>query len=249
MNYPSVRYVDIIGDVHGCYDELLTLLKKLGYREENGIYRHADNRKLVFVGDLCDRGPKSLEVIKLVRKNVEAHFAFQCPGNHDDKLMRWCQGRRVQVKHGLETTVAEIEVSINPLETKKWIEHYLKELPIYLLFDEGKLIVAHAGIREDMIGRVDKRVREVCLYGFPTGKIDPTGLPERDPVPKHYHGNALLVHGHTPVYEPDWEGNVLNIDTGCVFGGMLTCFRYPEKEIVYVKAEAIYGESRRFPLP
>ncbi|MEW9669125.1 metallophosphoesterase [Ammoniphilus sp. 3BR4] len=248
MDTKLISNVDIIGDIHGCYDELILLLDQLGYGEDHGLYRHPQDRLLVFVGDLCDRGPKSLDVLKLVKNLVEAKLAYHCPGNHDDKLLRWCQGRRVQVKHGLETTVEEIERTSNPTETKRWIEAYLKSLPLYLQFDHGDLVVVHAGIRADMIGTNHKRLRDICLYGFPTGKLDHHGLPERDPVIKHYRGKALLVHGHTPIPEPQWEQNVLNIDTGCVFGGALTCFRYPEKTFVEVKALQVYGESKRFQL-
>ncbi|HJV45540.1 MAG TPA: metallophosphoesterase [Bacillota bacterium] len=246
MEYEKELFLDIIGDVHGCYEELLQLLQKLGYEKEQEGFRNKDGRKLVFVGDLCDRGPKSLEVILLVIRLVEMGVAFHCPGNHDDKLMRWCQGRRVQVKHGLETTVREIEQSNNPEEMRKQIVEYIQNLPLYFTFDKGKLVVAHAGIPTDKPNLPDKRLREICLYGFPTGKLDQHGLPERDPVVKHYHGKALLVHGHTPVHEPLQEKNIINIDTGCVFGGKLTCLRYPEKEFVSVKAREIYGESKRF---
>lgn len=241
-----IRYVDIIGDVHGCLKELRLLLEKLGYRERGGVYRHSQGRVLVFVGDLCDRGPNSLGVISLVKRLVDKGLAYHCKGNHDDKLMRWCMGRRVQVKHGLETTVAEIERRKDAEWAKRQIVDYMKSLPYYVVFDQGRLVVAHAGIRSEMIGTNHKRLREVCLYGFPTGRLDEHGLPERDAVSKHYRGKALLVHGHTPVHEPQREKNVVNIDTGCVFGGKLTCFRYPEKTFVSVRALDVYGESKRY---
>jgi len=248
MKHADINKVDIIGDIHGCYDELILLLEKLGYQKEGGLYRHPEGRLLVFLGDLCDRGPKSLDVITLVKRLVDHGLALHCPGNHDDKLMRWCQGRNVQVRHGLETTVAEIERQPDKEKVKQWISDYVKNLPLYFVLDHGQLVVVHAGIRHDQIGRAHKRLRETCLYGFPTGRLDNQGLPERDPVTKHYHGKALLVHGHTPIHEVQWEKNVINIDTGCVFGGKLTCFRYPEKTFVEVKALNVYGESKRYQL-
>ncbi|RKD24647.1 hypothetical protein BEP19_09745 [Ammoniphilus oxalaticus] len=244
----DLQKVDIIGDVHGCLNELQQLLKELGYQEQGGIYRHPEGRTLVFVGDLCDRGPNSLGVITLVKRMVEQGLAFHCAGNHDDKLKRWSLGRNVQVRHGLETTVAEIEREEDPEAVKQWISDYMGSLPYYLVFDQGKLVVVHAGIRSEMIGTNHRRLREVCLYGFPTGQLDEHGLPERDCVTKHYRGKALLVHGHTPVHEAEWKENVINIDTGCVFGGKLTCFRYPEKTFVSVKAMDVYGESKRYQL-
>ncbi len=64
-----------------------------------------------------------------------------------------------------------------------------------------------------------------------------------------YRGKALVVYGHTPVPEPLWLNNTVNIDTGCVFGGRLTALRYPEREIVTVPARATYYESRKPFLP
>jgi protein phosphatase len=80
---------DVIGDIHGCYDELALLLKNLGYSEQpGGAWAHAENRKLIFVGDLVDRGPEIPEVVRLVRESVKASAAFCVPGNHDVKFMR-----------------------------------------------------------------------------------------------------------------------------------------------------------------
>jgi len=246
MDFTSIRYLDIIGDVHGCYDELLLLIKELGYIKKDRLYHHPQGRMLVFLGDLCDRGPHSLDVLEFVRAHKEAGLALHCPGNHDDKLLRWCQGRKVQLKHGLETTVEEIKKTKDPQATKQWIEQYLTKLPLYFIFDHGNLLVSHAGLPTEYKRLPYKKLKEICLYGFPTGKWDQHGLPERSPVKKHYAGKALLVHGHTPLHRPEWERNILNIDTGCVFGGKLTCFRYPEKEFKQVQALRKYGESKRF---
>ena len=89
---------DIIGDVHGCFDELTQLLNKLGY--ENGA-PHPEGRKAVFLGDLCDRGPKTPEVLDLVMNMLEQGAALAVPGNHDMKLMRALQGKNVKITHGL----------------------------------------------------------------------------------------------------------------------------------------------------
>jgi protein phosphatase len=106
---------NIIGDVHGCLDELLELLRVLGWQVEGDCPMHPDGRKAVFVGDLVDRGPNSVGVVQLVRRMVEAGVAYAVIGNHDEKLIRYLRGRKVQVSHGLERTLQELEAHPEPL--------------------------------------------------------------------------------------------------------------------------------------
>ncbi|EGL83581.1 metallophosphoesterase [Caldalkalibacillus thermarum TA2.A1] len=221
---------DIIGDVHGCYRELLTLLGRLGYREQNGLYFHHQGRKIVFVGDITDRGPQSINTLRFVIRHVEAGQALYVPGNHCDKLYRFFLGRNVQITHGLETTVEEYHRL--PVDEKKWVKtrfiRLVENAPLYLVLDGGRLIVSHAGIRQDMIGKHNKAVKTFCLYGDITGEKDNDGFPVRRDWAKHYTGEAWIVYGHTPVKKPRFVNHTVNIDTGCVFGGHLTGLRYPE---------------------
>jgi len=242
---------DIIGDVHGCYPELLELLHKLGWRDLEGYtasalgYNDAGNaRKAVFLGDLTDRGPDSAGVLRLVMGMVAAGQAICLKGNHDDKLARKLAGRKVRVGNGLETTLAEL--SAEPTEIVDQVRDFLQGLVSYCVLDEGRLVVAHAGIKEDMIGRSDDKVQAFTLYGDTTGEIDELGLPVRRDWAAGYHGDAMVVYGHTPVTEPQWVHNTINIDTGCVFGGKLTALRYPEGEIVSVPAERVYYRREGF---
>ena len=96
---------DIVGDVHGCLDELLELLRSLGYSVEMQDGQYAaqlpEGRKLIFVGDLVDRGPRTPEVLRLVSRLVQAGQAFCVPGNHDVKLVKALRGRDVKLTHGL----------------------------------------------------------------------------------------------------------------------------------------------------
>ncbi|MTT30585.1 bis(5'-nucleosyl)-tetraphosphatase PrpE [Terrilactibacillus sp. BCM23-1] len=242
---------DIIGDIHGCYDELIHLLKAMGYVWENNVFKHPDRRKIVFVGDITDRGPASLNCIRLVYDLVQSEKAIYVPGNHCNKLYRYLIGRNVQIKHGLETTVAELE-NLNPRE-RKIVSHSFRMLyetaPLYTVLDEQRLIVCHAGIREDMIGKTSKKVESFVLYGDITGQKDINGLPERRDWAKSYTGKALIVYGHTPVSEPRWKNNTVNIDTGCVFGGKLTALRYPERETISIPSEQplLKEKFRSFP--
>jgi protein phosphatase len=102
---------DIIGDVHGCYDELCELLEKLKYTvdAENFSALPPENRKAVFLGDLCDRGPKNTEVLRLVMNMVQGQKAFCVAGNHDAKLLKKLNGSNVRLTHGLDITLSQVE--------------------------------------------------------------------------------------------------------------------------------------------
>lgn len=230
---------DVIGDVHGCSGELRTLLTRLDYREG----RHPDGRTAVFLGDLVDRGPDTPGVLRLVMGMVEAGTAICVPGNHDMKLMRKLKGKDVRLTHGLAESVSQLEKE--PPEFVEKVTAFLDALVSHYVLDGGRLVVAHAGMRADMQGRGSGRVRDFALYGETTGETDEYGLPVRFNWASEYRGTATVVYGHTPVAEPEWLNRTINVDTGCVFGGSLTALRYPEKELVSVKAERTWYEPAR----
>ena len=240
---------DIIGDVHGCFDELVTLLKRLGYSLEPRVdaaagtgfsATHPEGRKAVFVGDLVDRGPGVAKVLKLVMA-MEADGAALCvAGNHESKLSRKLRGRNVQVSHGLAESLAQLDLE-SP-EFRQQAASFLDGLISHYVLDDGDLVVAHAGMKAEYQGRASARVRDFCLYGETTGETDEFGLPVRADWAAGYRGRAAVVYGHTPVAEPAWLNNTINIDTGCVFGGRLTALRYPEKELVSVPAARVHYE-------
>lgn len=235
--------LDIIGDIHGCYDELTQLLADLRYINNGETWVHPEGRKAVFAGDLVDRGPKTPEVLKLVMSMTAAGNAYCVPGNHDIKLMRWLSGKNVQAKHGLQESIDQL--SPETQEFRDQVKKFLDSLISHYVFDNGKLVVAHAGLKESMQGRGSGAVREFCLYGETTGEIDEFGLPVRLNWAAEYKGRAMVVYGHTPVPEAQWLNNTIDIDTGCVFGGSLTALRYPERELVAVKAAQVYCEPVR----
>ncbi len=243
---------DIIGDVHGCYDELVELLGVLGYQitETSGGVAVVPpaGRKAVFLGDLVDRGPRITQVLKLVMGMVEAGAALCVPGNHDVKLMRKLRGRDVQITHGLAESLAQLETE-SP-EWRQTVAAFLDDLVSHYVLDNGNLVVAHAGMKEAMQGRGSGKVRDFALYGETTGETDEFGLPVRYNWAAEYRGRAVVVYGHTPVPEPEWLNRTINIDTGCVFGGKLTALRYPEKEMVSVPARNTYcPPAKPFLLP
>ncbi len=243
---------DIVGDLHGCYEEFLELLSELGYQEcgqstestmEGPLYSHPDGRMLVLLGDIVDRGPRILDTFKLIYNLVKSGNALCVPGNHDMKLMRKIRGKDIQIVHGLGETLREIESL--PSETQKlFVEkacQFIDDLVSHYVLDNGDLVVAHAGIKQEMQGRGSGKVREFCLYGETMGEIDEFGLPVRYNWAADYRGSSIVVYGHTPVPQAEWLNRTINIDTGCVFGGKLTALRYPEKEIVSVEAREVYS--------
>jgi len=238
---------DLIGDVHGCFDELSGLLTILGYRISRlgqgfEVY-HPEGRKLVFLGDLVDRGPKTPQVLRLAMDAVRSGDAFCVSGNHDAKLVKALKGKSVRMSHGLEESMRQLEMESEEFRTE--VIEFLARRPNHLIFDNGRLVAAHAGLREDMHGRDSGKVQSFCLYGDTTGAIDEFGLPIRHAWAESYRGKAMVVFGHTPLAEPEWLNNTLCIDTGCVFGGKLTAFRYPEQELVSVQALAQYFKPAR----
>ena len=119
----------------------------------------------------------------------------------------------------------------------------------HIVLDEGRLVVAHAGLKEAYQGRSSGRVRDFALFGDTTGETDELGLPVRRQWAADYRGEATVVYGHTPVAEPEWLNNTVNIDTGCVFGGTLTALRWPERELVSVPARRTWYEPAKPFLP
>ena len=240
---------DIIGDIHGCYPELLLLLERLGYAvgagEDGKNVRVTPpvGRKAVFLGDLVDRGPDSPAVLRLVMQMVQDGSAYCVPGNHDIKLMRKLRGKDVQLTHGIVETLEQL--GKEPAEFSVTVQKFLDGLISHYVFDEGKLVVAHAGMKEEMQGRGSGKVRDFALFGETTGEVDDFGLKVRYNWAADYRGGAMVVYGHTPVPEAEWLNRTINIDTGCVFGGKLSALRYPEKEILSVPAARTYYEPAR----
>lgn len=226
---------DIVGDVHGCRSELDTLMRRLGWVEEGGEWRHPEGRTLVFVGDLVDRGPDSPGVLRRAMDLVRAGRALCVPGNHDVRLVKALRGRKVSLSHGLDGTLEQLAGHGEAFRTE--VADFVDGLVSHLVLDGGDLVVAHAGCKEEYQNRGSAKVRAFCLYGDTTGELDGYGLPVRADWAAGYRGRAKVVHGHVPVARAAWVNGVIDVDTGCVFGGRLTALRWPEQELVDVPAE------------
>ncbi|MEM7245842.1 MAG: polynucleotide kinase-phosphatase [Acidobacteriota bacterium] len=240
---------DLIGDIHGCFSELKTLLEELGYlvlpRDDREGFRLVppEGRRALFLGDLVDRGPNSVDVLRLVMDSVEDGTGICVPGNHEAKLARWLDGKKVKLNHGLAETVEQMEPQDDAFKTR--VREFIASLVSHFVLDDGRLVVAHAGMKERYQGRASGRVRQFALYGETTGETDEFGLPIRYDWAQEYRGKAAVVYGHTPVPEAEWFNNTICLDTGCVFGGKMTALRWPERELVSVPAEAVHCEPVR----
>ena len=240
---------DIVGDVHGCRSELESLLGDLGYEMRHDDQgrpvgaHHPEGRTAVFVGDLVDRGPDSPGVLRLVMGMVADGDALCVPGNHENKLVRYMRKGSGRLTHGLAETVEQLGRESE--EFREQVLEFCDGLVSHLLLDGGRLVIAHAGLKEEYHGRASGRVRSFALYGETTGETDEFGLPVRLPWARDYRGKATVVYGHVPTDKAEWLNNTICLDTGCVFGGRLTALRYPEREIVDVDAEQVWYEPVR----
>jgi len=263
----------IFGDIHGCLDELRVALGRAGFVARGPVISNPfydgpayvpsnGETQAVFVGDYVDRGPASMAVLGLVAAMVAVGSALAIPGNHDDKLRRLLAGNPVTIKDDLQATVDEIDVSCmdgtggldtaHCEATRAWVRGFIAALPYRLALDGGRLIVAHAGLKRGLIDTDNRRMREFCLIGDPKRNEDGStlydewGFPVRSTAwTAAYQGDdaPLMVYGHTPVREPSWSYNTVDIDGGCVFGGRLYVLSYPSREVLCVDAPRVYSDS------
>ncbi len=248
MRYKMKKYA-IIGDIHSCFTELINLTKKI-VDYDKGL----GSRQFVFVGDLVDRGPNSISVIREVKALVNSGQAIFTPGNHDNKFARYLKGNNIIISHGLDKTIEQWKKFSEMFphlvnETKNWFIDYVLGHKGYEVLDNGNLVVAHAGIKDEQIGKENKRVLSMCLYGDVTGNSsesvirDENGNPIRkDWAAERQVDHPLIVHGHTVVDEVSYKNGVYCIDTGCVYGNKLTALMYPEKDLLQVNALKTYTE-------
>lgn len=239
---------DIVGDVHGCCGELELLLDRLGYRvvwaaDGSVSVTPPAGRTLVFVGDLVDRGPRIAGVLRIAMSMGEAGTALCVEGNHENKFARWLNGAKVQTGSGLQMSIDQMEAETP--EFRERVRAFVAMLPPYLWLDGGALVVAHAGIREETLGRTDGKTRSFALYGDTTGEMDEDGYPVRRNWARDYSGRTAIVYGHVAAPGVAWLNNTICLDSGCCYGGRLSALRWPERELVSVPAAREYYQAKK----
>lgn len=209
--------VYVIGDIHGCYDELHELYGKISKRED------FDQAKLIFVGDYIDRGPKSAEVVEFVNNLQEnSSNVIALRGNHEQMLLDAVDDRRdldMFLYNGGYQTMTSYEYLENGYEISQIRDivgqkHYawFKQLKEY--YEYGNIAVAHAGINKPHLAAGGHTSQDL--------------LWSRDLRKFPHNIYRFTVHGHTPMNEAFINPNVAYIDTGAVFGGSLTCLHIPD---------------------
>ena len=239
---------DVIGDVHGCHEELVTLLGRLGYRREDDAFAHPEGRQAVFLGDLPNRGPDTPGVLATVAAMVARARALYIPGNQCAKLYRMLRGETANPKPAVAATLEAIN-ALAPVRRERVVRDFLalyESAPPYLVLDEGRFVVTHAGIEESMMWKTSDRVIRFVREGEVVGRT-PEGRPVRRDWAAAYRGAPLVVYGHTPSSQPVFVHNTINIDQGCVYGGALSALRYPEREVMSEPARRVYWPVKSRP--
>ena len=249
--------IDMIGDIHGCYDEMIQLLEKLGYeKNEQQLYVHPTGRKFLSLGDVMSRGPKSLTTLQFFLNHINAGLAYMIDSNHGWKIARWLDGKKVTLNHGdelVESDFKQYEAEFGQGQAKE-LKGQLKQMLLkapshYVLTKKGipTVVCTHAGIKDKMIGKQSRAISDFCRYGDSDG-LDEKGKPIRKDWTIHHQTSISIVWGHDPKQKPLIVNNTINIDQGVVFGGALTAYRYPEKEFVSVPAKKDYSNGTNNPL-
>lgn len=243
------REIVVISDVHGCIEELDNLLETISYNKSK--------TRLVFVGDLVDRGPDSIGVLRRVQE-LDAECIL---GNHEDKHMRWRKHEEIKVLTGKPNPMNKIS------RNKRWLNERLTEddwdwlysLPIFIDLGGG-LYVVHGGCVPG-IPFVDQRISNLLRARYINDNGKPVSLtsdklqpPNTEYWAKLWGGPESIIYGHNVNSESgpriDIHGSnvCFGIDTGCCFGGHLTAMIiYPDRVIEFcsVAAKEVYYNRRR----
>jgi hypothetical protein len=213
----------IVGDVHGCVDELRDLLRAAGHRRGD---------RLVLVGDLVAKGPDSHGVLQVAREEK----ALAVLGNHDVHALR----ARARAAAGEERAKPERQQVLDTLTAADWA--YLEALPHFVRLGQdaqGPVAVVHAGAvpgvpLEEQDPEHLLTMRSIRSDGKPSKKIEGT------PWAVLWRGPEHLVFGHDAVRGLQQHPWATGLDTGCVYGGKLTALILPERRLVSVPARQVY---------
>ena len=209
----------IIGDIHGCLDEFEELLERVCFKREHD--------RLILVGDLINKGPNSLGVLK---KAHELHCQVIL-GNHEDNFIRSVRNPSSNSSQSFEKLKREMAQ-----EFEFWFE-WMEGLPTFI--EDETFLVVHAGLRPNYHPKeTDKRILTRIRTWDGLGE----NLFSEDDPPWFdlYHGDKLVIFGHWASLGPMVRPTVICLDSGCVYGRQLTALILPERDIVQVDAKKVY---------
>lgn len=210
----------IYGDIHGCYDEFLSLRNQIN-PQKNDIE--------VCVGDIITKGKNSIKTLDfIIENNIKSVL-----GNHEDKIIRYLNHQTSNKKNPIELDKDEQSIVDNLSE--KHID-FLQNLPLYLQFED--ITVLHGGIQNSMdLKNLSKRDKQKILrmrYVDENDEYLTYGQEDENSTfwADIYDGSqGFIIYGHQWFNEPKKSNFALGIDTGCVYGNMLSAisFSFPIK--------------------
>lgn len=209
----------VVGDVHGCYDELMALMDKVSLGEKD---------RVICVGDLITKGPKNKEVLELFMNDPRFTTVI---GNHDLALRRKWNGEDIELKPAQKETHKELRGE------KDAYASFFNRLPFTIDLDTH--LVVHAGLRPnvELHSQTTGDMTRLRTLG-PDRESD-----EGTPWYHVYHGEKIVLFGHWPAPEPRRGKQAIGLDTGCVYGYNLTAYIIEEDEFVNVTAKTAYDKS------
>jgi len=226
-----------VGDVHGCFDELLALFAALGFSAQ--VPGPADRIDEVwFVGDLVNGGPKPDRVLTLVEGLQRSGRGGFVAGNHEDHLLRAIDGAPNPTER-TRATLARIDAS--PVIDRMAAQRLLRAAPLTRHFADAAILLVHAAPIDPASDAATQR--QTALYGPLADGADDRGRPRRINWARDYAGDDLVLFGHSPHREPARFARAICLDTGCVYGGTLTAYLPLEDAFVSVPARKAYASG------
>jgi hypothetical protein len=215
----------IVGDVHGCREELEDLLDESGWE---------DGDELVLVGDLVAKGPDSLGVVRLVRELG----ARAVRGNHDQHCLKWWNAKRAGGK--LPRLKPAHQRVADELEEEDW--QWLAALPLWLELPEHDALVVHAGLLPDLPLEDQDPDDLMNMRSILDDGTSSRSYEEGTPWASVWPGPRLVAFGHDAVRGLQNRPHSVGLDTGCVYGGWLTGLWMPRRDLVSVPARGTYAQ-------
>ena len=209
----------VVGDIHGCYDELEELLEKAKFSEDD---------RVICVGDLITKGPKNREVLE--RFMTDPQFSTVI-GNHDLALRRRWLGEEIDLNPAQKETHKELKAERDVYAA------YLCTLPFMIDLDTH--LVVHAGLRPnvELHSQTTGDLTRIRTLGADRESDEGT------PWYHVYYGDKIVLFGHWPSPEPRRGKKAIGIDTGCVYGYQLTGYIIEKDEFISVQAQRAYDKT------
>ncbi|KPK52820.1 MAG: metallophosphatase [Myxococcales bacterium SG8_38_1] len=215
----------IVGDIHGCREELEDLLEESEW---------AEGDQLVSVGDLVAKGPDSLGVVRLFRELD----GLAVRGNHDQHCLRWWDAKRAHAK--LPQIKPAHQRVADELGEEDWA--WLAALPLWIELEERDALVVHAGLVPDLSLEDQDPYDLMNMRSILSDGSASRSYEEGTPWAALWTGPRLVVFGHDAVRGLQMRPHAIGLDTGCVYGGWLTGVWLPGRDLVSVPARGTYAQ-------